>query len=139
MQAASKALVCKQAWFVSRDPRQHSALVCRWIAQQQQNLKNARIAVLYASAYGNTAALAQAISRGITKAGVGVETVNLEQVELQEAEKVLGQSQGFVIGARARCDMFASACIELMSEWHGIVIGAVAGCVLEGTCWAVVL
>jgi flavorubredoxin len=27
------------------------------------------VAVLYASAYGNTAALAQAISRGITKAG----------------------------------------------------------------------
>lgn len=27
------------------------------------------MAVLYASAYGNTAALAQAISRGITKAG----------------------------------------------------------------------
>jgi hypothetical protein len=29
----------------------------------------ASVAVLYASAYGNTAALAQAISRGITKAG----------------------------------------------------------------------
>ena len=27
------------------------------------------MAVLYASAYGNTAALAQAISRGVTKAG----------------------------------------------------------------------
>ena len=29
----------------------------------------AQISVLYASAYGNTAALAQGISRGITKAG----------------------------------------------------------------------
>lgn len=29
------------------------------------------MAVLYASAYGNTAALAQAISRGVTKAGDG--------------------------------------------------------------------
>lgn len=134
MQVASKASVCKQAWCVSRDPRQHSALVCRWIAQQQQNLKNARIAVLYASAYGNTAALAQAISRGITKAGVGVETVNLEQVELQEAEKVLGQSQGFVIGARAQTDMFAPACIELMSQLQGIVVDAVAGGCLERTC-----
>lgn len=30
----------------------------------------AQISVLYASAYGNTAALAQGISRGITKAGM---------------------------------------------------------------------
>ena len=29
----------------------------------------ATVVVLYASAYGNTAALAQALSRGITKAG----------------------------------------------------------------------
>ena len=34
--------------------------------------------VLYASAYGNTTALAQAISRGITKAGVTVDMLNLE-------------------------------------------------------------
>ena len=56
--------------------------------------------MLYASAYGNTASLAQAISRGITKAGVGVEMVNLEQATLKEAEETLRSSQGFTIGVR---------------------------------------
>ena len=67
------------------------------------------MAVLYASAYGNTATLAQAISRGITKAGVGVEMVNLEQVSLKEAEEVLRSAQGFTIGVcRALVRVFAT-------------------------------
>jgi flavorubredoxin len=49
-------------------------------------MANAKVAVLYA------------ISRGITKAGVGAEMVNLEQVTTDEAQEVLKSSQGFVIG-----------------------------------------
>lgn len=75
----------------------------RWIEAQLQNLKNAKVAVLYASAYGNTATLAQAISRGVIKAGVGVEMVNLEQASLEEAEEVLASAQGFCIGAHCLC------------------------------------
>ncbi len=52
----------------------------------------------FCSAYGSTAALAQAISRGITKAGVGVSTVNLELVALDKVEAALEGSDGFVIG-----------------------------------------
>lgn len=63
-------------------------------------MANAKVAVLYASAYGNTASLAQAISRGVTKAGVGAEMVNLEQVTTDEAQETLMSSQGFVIGMR---------------------------------------
>ena len=40
-----------------------------WTTQQVQAAGQSCVAVLYASAYGNTAGLAQAISRGITKAG----------------------------------------------------------------------
>ncbi len=40
-----------------------------WTSAQIAAAEQASVAVLYASAYGNTAALAQAISRGITKAG----------------------------------------------------------------------
>ncbi len=40
-----------------------------WTQAQIAAASEANVAVLYASAYGNTAALAQAISRGITKAG----------------------------------------------------------------------
>ena len=70
-----------------------------WTAEQITAAGTASVAVLYASAYGNTAALAQAISRGIIKAGVGVETLNLEVVGIDEVEKVLQTSAGFVIGS----------------------------------------
>lgn len=43
----------------------------KWTAEQVAAAANSCVAVLYASAYGNTAALAQAISRGITKVGGG--------------------------------------------------------------------
>lgn len=87
----------------------HVSILCimgiglrRWIDEQISNQMAAKVAVLYASAYGNTASLAQAISRGITKAGVGVEMVNLEQVSTSEAEEVLLGSQGFCIGTPFR-------------------------------------
>jgi flavorubredoxin len=69
------------------------------------------VVVLYASAYGNTASMAQTISRGITKAGVGVEMVNLEQVPPDEAEAALHGAQGFCIGGRPVCALlFAQTC-----------------------------
>ena len=40
-----------------------------WIQAQVAASDRAQVSVLYASAYGNTAALAQGISKGITKAG----------------------------------------------------------------------
>lgn len=54
---------------------------------------------MYASAYGNTAALAQAISRGVTKGGVGVNTVNLELASLDEVVNAVKSSNGFTIGS----------------------------------------
>jgi flavin reductase (DIM6/NTAB) family NADH-FMN oxidoreductase RutF len=43
--------------------------------------------------------MAQAISRGITKAGVGVETVNLELDSTDQVMEVVKASKGFVIGS----------------------------------------
>lgn len=40
----------------------------------------------------------QAISRGVTKAGVGVNTLNLELVSLDEVSSVIKESDGFVLG-----------------------------------------
>ena len=83
---------------------------CRWIEEQLNNLKTAKVAVMYASAYGNTASLAQAISRGITKAGVGVEMVNLEEVDTVEAGEILKESQGFCIGISRSASMPSGPC-----------------------------
>lgn len=70
-----------------------------WTAEQVAASEECGVLVLYASAYGNTAALAQAISRGITKAGVGVEQLNLELASLKEVEAALARAKGFCIGS----------------------------------------
>jgi flavorubredoxin/flavin reductase (DIM6/NTAB) family NADH-FMN oxidoreductase RutF len=66
---------------------------------QQQTELDTTVALLYASAYGNTATLAQAIARGITKAGVGVESINCEFAEPEEIRTAVEKSSGFIIGS----------------------------------------
>jgi flavorubredoxin len=75
-----------------------SMLCAAAFAVQIKAADTASVAVLYASAYGNTAALAQAISRGVTKAGVGVNTINLELVGVDEVAAVIKEADGFIIG-----------------------------------------
>jgi flavin reductase (DIM6/NTAB) family NADH-FMN oxidoreductase RutF len=54
---------------------------------------------MYASAYGNTATLAQAIARGITKSGVRVEALNCEVATPDEIQVAVEKSDGFIIGS----------------------------------------
>jgi flavin reductase (DIM6/NTAB) family NADH-FMN oxidoreductase RutF/flavodoxin len=70
-----------------------------WTAAQMQQATEASIAVIYASAYGNTAALAQAISRGVSKSGVSIETVNCELSDAAEVAEIVSKSDGFVVGS----------------------------------------
>ncbi|GAX73888.1 hypothetical protein CEUSTIGMA_g1338.t1 [Chlamydomonas eustigma] len=71
----------------------------KWAEAQVQAANTSCTTVLYASAYGNTAALAQAISRGITKAGVGVDMINLELESLDGVSKAITASDGFILGS----------------------------------------
>lgn len=66
---------------------------------QQQNAQDSSVALIYASAYGNTATIAQAIARGITKSGVSVESINCEFADLEEIRTAVENSAGFVIGS----------------------------------------
>lgn len=70
-----------------------------WTKERLKQAEDATIAVIYASAYGNTAALAQAISRGISKAGVGVESLNAEQSTAAEVTALVQRCCGFVVGS----------------------------------------
>ncbi len=65
-------------------------------AQKQQNIS---VALLFASAYGNTTTLANAIAKGITKAGVAVELINCENAEPEEIKQAIEKSSGFLIGS----------------------------------------
>jgi flavorubredoxin/flavin reductase (DIM6/NTAB) family NADH-FMN oxidoreductase RutF len=68
-----------------------------WSAQQSQ--RELSVALIYASAYGNTATIAQAIASGITKAGVAVNSINCEFVQPNELKDAVAASQGFVMGS----------------------------------------
>jgi len=65
-------------------------------AQKQQNVS---VALIYASAYGNTTILGQAIARGITKANVAVELINCESATPEEIKAAIEKSSGFMIGS----------------------------------------
>ncbi|MGA1622491.1 MAG: diflavin flavoprotein [Synechocystis sp.] len=68
-----------------------------WLEQQQN--QSLTVALIYASAYGNTGTLAQAIARGITKAGVGVTAINAEVSDAEEIKQAISQSAGFIFGS----------------------------------------
>ncbi|MGF1588474.1 MAG: diflavin flavoprotein [Pleurocapsa sp.] len=68
-----------------------------WI--QQQNQRESSVALIYASAYGNTATIASAIARGITKAGVAVESINAESAKPEEIKTAIDKSAGFIMGS----------------------------------------
>lgn len=66
---------------------------------QQQKDKDLTVALIYASAYGNTATLASAIAKGITKAGVGVESINCEFTDPGEIQAAVEKCDAFIIGS----------------------------------------
>ena len=69
----------------------------QWIEQNAN--QELTVALIYASAYGNTGTLAQAIARGITKAGVGVEAINCEVTDPAEVQKAVERADGFIMGS----------------------------------------
>jgi flavorubredoxin/flavin reductase (DIM6/NTAB) family NADH-FMN oxidoreductase RutF len=66
---------------------------------QQQKGQDLSVALMYASAYGNTATLAQAIAHGITKAGVQVNAINCEIATADEISAAVQEADGFIIGS----------------------------------------
>ncbi|HSM82047.1 MAG TPA: diflavin flavoprotein [Nodosilinea sp.] len=66
---------------------------------QAQTSQDLSVALIYASAYGNTATIAQALARGITKSGVAVEAINAEQASPDDIKTAVEQSAGFLMGS----------------------------------------
>jgi flavorubredoxin/flavin reductase (DIM6/NTAB) family NADH-FMN oxidoreductase RutF len=97
-----------------------------WI--QQQNTLESRVALIYASAYGNTATIAQAIARGITKAGVAVDSINAESAKPEEIKTAIEQSSGFIMGSPT---LGGHAPTQIQSAL-GIVLGNAAKTQLAG-------
>ncbi len=65
---------------------------------QAQATAEKTCAVFYVSDYGYSDRLSQAIARGITKAGVAVEMVDLKSADPQDVTELVGRSAGIVVG-----------------------------------------
>ncbi|NCO74308.1 MAG: flavin oxidoreductase [Cyanobacteria bacterium] len=74
-----------------------TGLYSQWLETVANQSLN--VALIYASAYGNTAILANAIARGITKAGVRVESINAEFAKSEEIKTAIQQCDGFIFGS----------------------------------------
>ncbi|HIK45689.1 MAG TPA: diflavin flavoprotein, partial [Leptolyngbyaceae cyanobacterium M65_K2018_010] len=66
---------------------------------QQPPPRSARVALLYASAYGSTARLAEAIAQGLMAAEVAVELVNCEQTAPATLLDILANCDGVILGS----------------------------------------
>jgi len=69
----------------------------QWSVSQTE--REVTVALLYASAYGNTSTLAQAFGLGLTKGGVAVESINCEFAQPDEIRAAIEKSDGFIIGS----------------------------------------
>ena len=68
----------------------------------------ARAAVFYVSDYGYSDRLSQAIARGITKAGVAVDMMDLKTADAQEINELVGHSAALVVATPPASGTFAT-------------------------------
>lgn len=69
----------------------------QWCQQQQQKVFS--VALLYASAYGNTATAAASIAQGLIESDIQVRSINCEQLDALDLATVIEDSDGFIIGS----------------------------------------
>lgn len=68
-----------------------------WCERQQS--QDFTVALLFTSAYGNTAAMGNAIARGLTQAGVTVDSINCEFTDPADITAAIEKCDGFIIGS----------------------------------------
>jgi len=69
----------------------------RW--GERQNQSSTKIVLLFASAYGNTATIADSLAKGISSTGIKVESLNCEFATTQELINSIKTSDAYLIGS----------------------------------------
>ena len=95
---------------------------------QQQQSQDLKVALLYASAYGNTAIIAQAIAQGIMEQGVAVESINCELATTEEITRAIRDCDGFLLGSPT---LGGHAPVQIQTAL-GIVLGTASKTKLAG-------
>ncbi|NEO97688.1 MAG: MBL fold metallo-hydrolase [Symploca sp. SIO2E9] len=88
-------------------------LVGRYRSWSQAQTKAEKLVIVfYISDYGYSDRLSQAIARGITKTGVGVEMIDLKSVDPQEVQESVSRASGIVIGMPPAYNNSATAAVS---------------------------
>lgn len=66
---------------------------------QQQSHRSLQVALLYSSAYGNTAKVADAIAQGLIAADIAVQSINCEFASPEAIAQTIETCDGFIIGS----------------------------------------
>lgn len=78
---------------------------------QAQAKAEASVVVFYVSDYGYSDRLSQAVARGMTKTGVGVEMIDLKTADPQEVQEMVGRAAGMAIGMPPASSKIAAAAV----------------------------
>jgi flavorubredoxin/flavin reductase (DIM6/NTAB) family NADH-FMN oxidoreductase RutF len=81
----------------------------RW--SQAQAKAETSVVVFYVSDYGYSDRMSQAIARGITKTGVGVEMMDLKSADPQEVQELVNRAAGIAIGIPPASSKIAAAAV----------------------------
>jgi flavorubredoxin/flavin reductase (DIM6/NTAB) family NADH-FMN oxidoreductase RutF len=79
---------------------------------QAQAKAETSVVVFYVSDYGYSDRLSQAVARGITKTGVGVEMMDLKSADPQEVQEMVGRAGGIAIGIPPASSKTATAAVS---------------------------
>jgi flavorubredoxin/flavin reductase (DIM6/NTAB) family NADH-FMN oxidoreductase RutF len=78
---------------------------------QAQAKAETSVVVFYVSDYGYSDRLSQAVARGITKTGVGVEMMDLKSADPQEVQELVGRAGGIAIAMPPASSKTAAAAV----------------------------
>jgi len=95
---------------------------------QEQQTQTLSVALLYASAYGSTAVLANAIAEGLFDSDVAIELINCELAKPEEIAQAIEACDGFIIGSPT---LGGHAPVQIQTAL-GIVLNAAAKTKLAG-------
>jgi flavorubredoxin/flavin reductase (DIM6/NTAB) family NADH-FMN oxidoreductase RutF len=79
---------------------------------QAQTKAETSVVVFYVSDYGYSDRMSQALARGITKTGVGVEMMNLKSADPQEVQEMVGRAAGIAIAMPPAANKTATAAVS---------------------------
>lgn len=88
-------------------------LVSRYRKWSQAQAKaETSVVVFYVSDYGYSDRMSQAVARGITKTGVGVEMMDLKSADPQEVQEMVGRAAGIAIAMPPAANKTATAAVS---------------------------